>query len=154
MSDGRYDGSGSIIRGYPESHPFSVHIMNLPGSYPINQMTDAHMHNYEVYYVISNISLPNLTESFMSRDAEVGNMELMESQKGLNVGEKKTLRIRTPLKLNKAQCDYMAYMCLLILHHENGSYVENNSVDNIICIYMSTLKVCNPGMDTLYKISF
>ncbi len=117
-------------------------------------MTGAQMHNYKVYYLTSNTSLSNSTEAFMSRDAEVGDMELMESQKGLNAGKIERLRIRTFLKLNKVECDYMAYMCLLILHHENASYEEQNPDDNVICINVSTVKVCNPGIYIIYSQSY
>ncbi len=107
------------------------------------------MQNYKVYYLTSNISLLNSTDAFVSGDMALGDMELIESQKGLNVGEVKTLRIRMSFTLNKAQCDYMTDMCLLILSHDNASYTEENLEDNIICINVSSSKVCSPGMDIL-----
>ncbi len=143
--EGVYDGNGSIIRGYPASHPFSATIKHVSGSYPIVQMTDTHMQNYIVYYLISNISLENLTGSFMSGDPDVGEVELMASQEELNIGEAKRLRIRTPFRLDKLQCDFMSYMCFLILHHDNASYIEKSTDDNIICINVTLFKICSPG---------
>ncbi len=145
VSSGSYDGSGSIIRGYTAIYSFSVNIVHISGSYPIAQ-TGGDMHNYKIYYRTSNTSLINTTDAFMSGGALHGDMELRESQKGLYVDYTGTLRIRTSLKLTKAQCEYMAYMCVMIANHENSSYEEENSDNNMICINVSTFKVCTPGM--------
>ncbi len=147
--EGVYDGNGSIVRGYPASHSFSATIKHVSGSYPIVQMTDTHMQNYKVYYLISNKSLSNSTEAFVSGDPAVADVSLMASQEQLNIGEAKRLIIRTPFRLDRLQCDFMAYLCFLILHHENGSYVEQNVGDNIICINVTFFKICNPGRDSL-----
>ncbi len=145
VSGGSYDGSGSIIRGYTASYPFSASISHFSGAYPVAQLTSGLARNFRVYYLTSNVTVSNGTEAMLSPDLAMGSLDLTDSQAGLEVAESKTLMIRTSINLDKDQCDEMVYLCLLLLDHEHASYMEGNTDDNIFCIDVSNSKICNPG---------
>ncbi len=152
VSGGSYDGPGSIIRGYTASYPFSASISHFSGAYPVAEFTSGLAGNYEVYYLTTNVTVTNGTEARLSPDLTRGNLDLAGSRTGLEVAETKTLAIRTSINLGKEQCDEMVYLCILLLDHEQASYKEGNTNDNIFCIDVSNSKVCSPGTQLLFNL--
>ncbi len=146
ISGGSYNGSVPIVRGNPAFYPFTASLLHVSGAYPIARLTSAVSRNYQVYYLTSNISISNGTEALLSPKLLPGSLDLIDSQIGLEIGETKTIMIRTSIGLDKEQCEAMVYICLLLLDHEHASYEEGNIEDNVFCVDVSAVKVCSPGM--------
>ncbi len=146
ISGGSYNGFDPIFRGRPAFYPFTASMSHASRGYPIAQLTSVFLRNYDVFYLMTNVSVSNGTEALVSPTLLPATLDLTAAQAGLQVGETNTIVIRTHFGLTKEQCESLVYICFLVLNHENASYEEGNIEDNVFCVDVSAVKVCSPGM--------
>ena len=130
-----------LVRSSSQLYHISSDITHTAGHYHIVQTTQS---NFQLQVFFNDLAVTDGATVAGRSDLIPITLSNSSIHATLDISGSGTLHADSAIELDLATCEDMHFMCIYVTNTTEGTFVEDNEADNVLCIDFDAIKNCTP----------